>query len=102
VPRASSNAEKATTSSENHSLREIVIAYSARLSQAQRSESRGPDLEANMNVAKNSEQIRLERRTSLYWRVTFDHPPLNIFGPETIPQLNAIVTALETDSDDRD
>ena len=52
-----------------------------------------------MSGAKNSEQIRLERRTSSYWRVTFDHPPLNIFGPETIPQLNAVVTALETDSD---
>jgi enoyl-CoA hydratase/carnithine racemase len=52
-----------------------------------------------MNSASNSVQIRLERRTSLYWRVTFDHPPLNIFGPETIPQLNEIVTALETDSD---
>ena len=50
-----------------------------------------------MASAKNGEQIRLERRTSLYWRVTFDHPPLNIFGPETIPQLNEIVTALETD-----
>src|SRR5215813_4643736 len=42
-------------------------------------------------------QIRLARRTPSYWRVTFDHPPLNIFGPETIPQLNEIVTALETD-----
>ena len=52
-----------------------------------------------MSSANNGEQIRLERRTSLYWRVTFDHPPLNIFGPETIPQLNEIVTALETDSD---
>ena len=52
-----------------------------------------------MASAKNGEQIRLERRTSLYWRVTFDHPPLNIFGPEAIPQLNEIVTALETDSD---
>ena len=52
-----------------------------------------------MASAKNGKQIRLERRTSLYWRVTFDHPPLNIFGPETIPQLNEIVTALETDSD---
>ena len=31
--------------------------------------------------------------------MTFDHPPLNIFGPETIPQLNEIITALETDSD---
>jgi enoyl-CoA hydratase/carnithine racemase len=52
-----------------------------------------------MSSAKNGKQIRLERRTSLYWRVTFDHPPLNIFGPETIPELNAIVTALETDSE---
>jgi enoyl-CoA hydratase/carnithine racemase len=52
-----------------------------------------------MSSVKNSEQICLERRTPLYWRVTFDHPPLNIFGPETIPQLNEIVTALETDSD---
>src|SRR6201997_1720065 len=55
--------------------------------------------EANMSNAANTRQIRLERRTSLYWRVTFDHPPLNIFGPETIPQLNEILTALETDSD---
>jgi enoyl-CoA hydratase/carnithine racemase len=51
-----------------------------------------------MASAKNGEQIRLVRRTSLYWRVTFDHPPLNIFGPETIPELNEIVTALETDT----
>jgi len=52
-----------------------------------------------MASAKNGNQIRLERRTALYWRVTFDHAPLNIFGPETIPQLNEIVTTLETDSD---
>ena len=52
-----------------------------------------------MNSVKNNEQIRLERRTPFYWRVTFDHPPLNIFGPETIPQLNEIVTTLETDSE---
>src|ERR1700731_1062478 len=52
-----------------------------------------------MSSTKNSKQIRLERRTSLCWRVTFDHPPLNIFGPVAIPQLNEIVTALETDSD---
>jgi len=52
-----------------------------------------------VSSAKNSKQIRLERQTPLYWRVTFDDPPLNIFGPETIPQLNEVVTALETDSD---
>ena len=46
-----------------------------------------------------SAQIHLERRLPSYWRVTFDHPPLNIFGPETIPQLNEIITALETDEE---
>ncbi len=44
-----------------------------------------------------TKQILLKRRSPAYWRVTFDHPPLNIFGPETIPQLNEIITALETD-----
>ena len=44
-------------------------------------------------------QIRLERRLPAYWRVTFDLPPLNIFGPETVPQLNEVITALETDED---
>jgi enoyl-CoA hydratase/carnithine racemase len=58
-----------------------------------------PISETNMSDVANTRQIRLARRTSSYWRVTFDHPPLNIFGPETIPQLNEIVTALETDAD---
>src|SRR5882672_10981996 len=44
-----------------------------------------------------SKQILLTHRSPAYWRVTFDHPPLNIFGPETIPQLNEIITAIETD-----
>ena len=44
-----------------------------------------------------AQRIRLERRLPSYWRVTFDHPPLNIFGPESIPQLNEIITALESD-----
>src|SRR6267142_259033 len=55
--------------------------------------------EANMSDSANTRQIRLARRSSSYWRVTFDNPPLNIFGPETMPQLNEIVTALETDDD---
>ena len=44
-----------------------------------------------------TKQILLTRQSPEYWRVTFNHPPLNIFGPETIPQLNEIITALETD-----
>ncbi len=50
-----------------------------------------------MSSTNDAKRIHLERRSPYYWRVTFDHPPLNIFGPEGIPQLNEIVTALETD-----
>jgi enoyl-CoA hydratase/carnithine racemase len=46
-----------------------------------------------------NKQIHLERHSPALWRVTFDNPPLNIFGPETMPELNAIVSALETDPD---
>src|SRR5467141_3779779 len=48
-------------------------------------------------AATKAAEIRLARRSPTYWRVTFDHPPLNIFGPETIPQLNEVIAALETD-----
>jgi len=52
-----------------------------------------------MTDATMTKQIVLTRRSPAYWRVTFDHPPLNIFGPETLPQLNEVVTALETDEE---
>ena len=44
-----------------------------------------------------TKQIHLTRRSPYYWRVTINHPPLNIFGPDTIPQLNEVITAIETD-----
>ena len=47
----------------------------------------------------NEKHILLAKRSPAYWRVTIDHPPLNIFGPYMIPQLIKVVTALETDSD---
>ena len=46
-----------------------------------------------------NKQIFLTRRTPAYWRVTINHPPLNIFGPDTIPELNEAITAVETDED---
>jgi len=45
----------------------------------------------------SGKQILLTRRSPTYWRVTINHPPLNIFGPDAIPQLDEIITALETD-----
>jgi enoyl-CoA hydratase/carnithine racemase len=47
-----------------------------------------------VGVAK---QIVLARPSPHYWRITLDHPPLNIFGPDTIPQLNEVIAALEND-----
>ena len=40
-------------------------------------------------------QVRLTERSATCWRVTFDHPPLNVFGPEAILQMTEIMTALE-------
>jgi len=50
-----------------------------------------------MNDTVDAGRIRLVRRSNEYWRVTFDLPPLNIFGPAHIPQLEQIVSSLETD-----
>ena len=42
-------------------------------------------------------RVFLTRRSPHYWRVTLDRPPLNIFGPQTIPQLDKIIAAIEMD-----
>lgn len=44
-------------------------------------------------------QIRVERQSPAYWRVILDMPPINIFGPQHMAPLQAIVSALETDKD---
>ncbi|WP_375786993.1 enoyl-CoA hydratase/isomerase family protein [Bradyrhizobium sp. Pha-3] len=51
----------------------------------------------NRSETTHTGKIRLERRLASYWRVTFDVPPLNIFGPKQIPQLDEIITAIESD-----
>src|SRR2546421_6750663 len=51
----------------------------------------------DQNSAAETTQIRLVRRSREYWRVTVDHPPLNIFGPEMLPQVGEIIRAIETD-----
>src|SRR5215470_7198961 len=50
-----------------------------------------------MSDTTTTKQIFLTRRSPAYWRVTINRPPLNIFGPDTIPQLNEAITAIETD-----
>ena len=55
--------------------------------------------ELHIEGATSDKQVFLTQQSPAYWRVTFNNPPLNIFGPETIPQLNEIITALETDTE---
>ena len=45
----------------------------------------------------NEKRVFLTKHSPEYWRVTFSHPPVNIFGPKTIPQLDEIITAVESD-----
>src|SRR5438552_17581036 len=51
-----------------------------------------------MSDTPMTKQILLTRRSPAYWRVTFNHPPLNVSSPDAIPQLNEIITALDTDA----
>jgi enoyl-CoA hydratase/carnithine racemase len=52
-----------------------------------------------MDKDASHQQIRIERRSPAYWKVLLENPPFNIFGPDTIPQLNKVITALETDAE---
>src|SRR5215471_1311981 len=57
--------------------------------------SQGDKKMKNQNSpAPKPQEIRLSRRSPAYWRVTFDHPPLNVFGPEGILEMAEIITAL--------
>ena len=47
----------------------------------------------------SDKRVFLTKDSPEYWRVTLNHPPLNIFGPKTIPQLNEVITAIETDKE---
>src|ERR1700742_1626642 len=42
-------------------------------------------------------QVRVNRVTPSYCRVALDNPPLNLMGPEFVPQIRDVVTALEND-----
>jgi enoyl-CoA hydratase/carnithine racemase len=52
-------------------------------------------------IASATAQIRLERRTPAYWRVTIDNAPLNVMGPEMVKEFQGVMHALETDEDVR-
>ena len=47
----------------------------------------------------NEKRVFLTKHSPAHWRVTLNHPPVNTFGPKTIPQLNEVITAIETDKE---
>ncbi len=50
-----------------------------------------------MTRSATNGKVLVTRRSTAYWRVTFDLPPINIFGPDALPQLEEAITAIETD-----
>jgi enoyl-CoA hydratase/carnithine racemase len=50
-----------------------------------------------MNSIAKAPKVRLNRPSPSYWRITFDHPPLNLVDPEFILEFRQVVTALEAD-----
>src|ERR1700712_2127055 len=45
----------------------------------------------------SNQLVYLTKESPALWRVTLNNPPVNIFGPKTIPQFNEIITAIESD-----
>ncbi len=44
-------------------------------------------------------QIRIDRRSPGYWRVTLDNPPINVMGPTMVLQFQEVINAMEADVD---
>jgi enoyl-CoA hydratase/carnithine racemase len=50
-----------------------------------------------MNATTDPVQLRLARRSPVYWRVTIDDPTTNVMGPDMVRQFQEVINTLETD-----
>ena len=50
-----------------------------------------------VDTTAKSPQIRLNRKSRAYWRVTFDNPPINVMGPQTVREFRELIDAIEAD-----
>lgn len=48
-----------------------------------------------MNAQAAPAQIRVVRRSSACWRVTFDNPPLNVMGPQMVREFAGLIDEIE-------
>jgi enoyl-CoA hydratase/carnithine racemase len=44
-------------------------------------------------------QIRIDRASNAYWRITFDNPPLNVMGPQFVREFRDIIASIEADAE---
>src|SRR5260370_14682508 len=50
-------------------------------------------------MSTNKSQFKLTKVNPAYWRATFDNPPINMLGPETMLELRGLVGQFEKDPD---
>ncbi len=49
--------------------------------------------------AESKTPVVVNQRSAAYWRVTLDNPPINLFDPEMVAGLQALIERLERDDD---
>ncbi|WP_426536519.1 enoyl-CoA hydratase/isomerase family protein [Bradyrhizobium sp. McL0615] len=52
-----------------------------------------------MLTKTNNAQIRIDRASKAYWRITFDNPPLNVMGPQFVREFRDIIASIEADTE---
>jgi enoyl-CoA hydratase/carnithine racemase len=56
-------------------------------------------MDSTINQVSTWTHLKLERRSPAYWRVTFDHPPINTITATTVIELVELVELIEADSE---
>ena len=57
---------------------------------------------ASLSARMKPVPIRVARRSSAYWRVTIDNPPINVMGLEMVRDFHGVIDALEANEHVRD
>jgi enoyl-CoA hydratase/carnithine racemase len=52
-----------------------------------------------MLTKTNNAQIRIDRASNAYWRITFENPPLNVMGPQFVREFRDIIASIEADAE---
>jgi enoyl-CoA hydratase/carnithine racemase len=48
-------------------------------------------------MSESLSQFKVIRRSDAYWRVTFDHPPINLFDDNTVPDIEHLLDLAEAE-----